>query len=412
MKLRTLLIVVALLTTTVSSIAVQSAAAETTAAPWPMFMADPSHSSRSPADTSGNPGQTVSWVPYWSTGNASILISARGTYFASTGTLLYRLSSDHTPMNRVIGNRGLLGTPALGWNDSAYVGSTDMHIYGVNGNGTMWWQYNTSAPVYSAPTIVDNRTLFVTSAGLMSFTLDGKLNWRVLQNVVSRSSPAVSATGNVYFGAENGELYAVDRNGTQLWQFRTSAPVRTSPSVDGSGNIHFGSDDGSVYCVSPAGKLLWTFATGHPVRSSVGIRSDGTSMVLTGNGSLVAIDPNGSVDWTLKLEGYNVTRSLAIDSQGNCYVGSDTTIYSVQADGKVRWTYRISTGFVGSPAITANGQVVFGSSTGLFELGHVDEGNEWVVLAAALIVPLALCGVLILAARRLLRVKNVEKKQA
>jgi outer membrane protein assembly factor BamB len=274
----------------------------------------------------------------------------------------------------------------------------------------MWWEYNTSQPVWSSPTIVQNHTLYVTSAGLMSFTLEGKLNWRVLQNVTSRSSPAVSADGTIYFGAEDGRLYAVSSNGTVLWNRSTAGAIRSSPSVDSAGNIHFGSDDGYVYCLDPNGTLIWSYETGMPVRSSIGIRADGWSMLLTGNGSLLALDQYGIQGWTLKLDGYNVTRSLAIDSQGTCYVGSDSTIYSVQPDGKVRWTYRISTGFVGSPAITRNGTVIFGSSTGLFELGHTDEGNEWIILAMALVPPLILCAFLIFTAKRLRRVKTAEKK--
>ena len=66
---------------------------------------------------------------------------------------------------------------------------------------------------------------------------------------------------------------------------------------------------------------------------------------------------------------------------------------------------------VGSPAITVNGTVAFGSSTGLFELGQVNEGNEWIVLAAVLIPPIVLCAVLIAGARRLRRGKAVEKKE-
>ncbi len=408
MKLRTLLITVALLTLTMSSIVGQSLAVGTGSAPWPMFMADPDHTSRSTVDTTANPGDAVNWASYWATGNASVVISARGTFFASSGNILYRLGSDHAAMNRYVGNDSLEGTPAVGWNDSAYVGSMDMYIYSLNGNGTIWWMYNTSAPVWSSPTIVNNNTLFITSAGLMSFTLDGKLNWRVLQNISSRSSPAVSINGNIYFGAEDGSLYAVDSNGNVLWSFKTAGAIRSSPSIDGAGNIHFGSDDGYLYCVNPNGNLLWRYNTGEPVRSSIGITNENGSMLLTGNGSLISLDRNGRLNWALKLDGFNVTRSLAIDSKGICYVGSDTTIYSVQADGRVRWTYHISTGVVGSPAIAMNGTVVFGSSTGLFELGQVDVGNEWVVLVAVLMIPLALSAVLIFTARYLRRVKTVE----
>ena len=406
MKFRTLLIVAALLTLTVSSMTGPAMAAGVGGAPWSMFMGDPSHTSRSAYDTSNDPGQAVNWVPIWATGNASVVISARGTFFASTGSVLYRMSADHNRLNRNVGNGSLMGTPAVGWNDSCYVGSLDRFIYCLDGNGTMWWEYNTSEPVLSSPTIVQNHTLYVTSAGLMSFALDGRLNWRVLQNVTSRSSPAISADGTIYFGADDGRLYAVSPNGTVLWNRSTDGAILSSPSVDEAGDIHFGSDDGYVYCLDPSGMMIWSYDTGMPVQSSVGIRADNWSMLLAGNGCLLAFDQYGKLGWTLKLDGYNVTRSLAIDSQGICYIGSDTTLYSVLPDGNVRWTYRISTGFVGSPAITRNGTVVFGSSTGLFELGHVDEGNEWIILVVVLVLPLLLCASLIFAAKRLRRVKT------
>ena len=99
---------------------------------------------------------------------------------------------------------------------------------------------------------------------------------------------------------------------------------------------------GYLYCVNPNGKYcLWRYNTGEPVRSWIGITNENGSMLLTGNGSLISLDRNGRLNWALKLDGFNVTRSLAIDSKGICYVGSDTTIYSVQADGRVRWTYHI-----------------------------------------------------------------------
>jgi outer membrane protein assembly factor BamB len=377
-----------------------------------MFMGDPGHTSRSIYNTSSNPGQVVNWSPlFWATGNTSVVISAKGTFFASTGSVLYRMTSDHIVLNRHVGNGSLVGTPAVGWNDSAYVGSLDMFIYCLDGNGPRWWEYNTSAPVWSSPTLVENRTLYVTSAGLISFNLNGNLNWRVLQNVTSRSSPAVSSTGVIYFGGDDGRLYAVAPNGVVKWSYPTGGAVRTAPSIDSEGNIHFGSDDGYVYSVNPDGTLVWSYDTGMPVRSSIGIRPDDWSMLLTGNGSLIALDQNGDLGWWLKLEGYNVTRSLAIDSQGNCYVGSDSTLYSVLEDGKVRWSYRISTGYVGSPAISKNGTVVFGSSVGLFELGHVNEGNELFVLVVVLALPLALCILLILVARRLRQVKTMEQNK-
>ena len=171
MKLRTLLIVAALLTLTVSM--------AVTTRPRPVrrpgrcSWAIRAIAAGPPYDTSGNPGQAVTWVPYWAPGNASIVISDRGRYFASIGTVLYRLSDDHTAMNRYVGN-GTLDGHARGGLERFRLCRQPGHVHlwpGRERHQMVGVQHQ--RPGLVLPHHREYHTLFVTSAGLMSFTLDG-----------------------------------------------------------------------------------------------------------------------------------------------------------------------------------------------------------------------------------------------
>jgi outer membrane protein assembly factor BamB len=60
------------------------------------------------------------------------------------------------------------------------------------------------------------------------------------------SSPAVTDSA-VYFGSNDGNVYAVDRaDGTKLWQYQTGDTVLSSPAV-ADGSVYVGSFDGNLY---------------------------------------------------------------------------------------------------------------------------------------------------------------------
>jgi outer membrane protein assembly factor BamB len=82
------------------------------------------------------------------------------------------------------------------------------------------------------------------------------------------SSPAV-ANGNVYFGSEDGEFYAVSASTGRLkWSFLVHAEVDSSPAVV-NGVVYFGAWSGEVYALNAAtGHELWASATGNSVQFS------------------------------------------------------------------------------------------------------------------------------------------------
>jgi outer membrane protein assembly factor BamB len=58
----------------------------------------------------------------------------------------------------------------------------------------------------------------------------------------------VSADGTVFFGSEDGKLYAVAPDGTLVWSFATEGSISSSPAIGPTGELVIGSRDGSVYC--------------------------------------------------------------------------------------------------------------------------------------------------------------------
>src|SRR5688500_9996938 len=91
---------------------------------------------------------------------------------------------------------------------------------------------------------------------------DATLKWRVQTEGAVRSSP-VLAGGLLYFGSNDGRLYAVEAEaGEPRWSFATGGAIRSTPAI-AEGVVVFGSDDGYVYCLTAdSGELRWRYLVG------------------------------------------------------------------------------------------------------------------------------------------------------
>ena len=67
----------------------------------------------------------------------------------------------------------------------------------------------------------------------------------------------------IYFGGDDGNVYAVDAaTGRQIWKRATNGPVPATPAV-ADGTVYIGSYDGKFYAFNAqTGALKWKFATG------------------------------------------------------------------------------------------------------------------------------------------------------
>jgi outer membrane protein assembly factor BamB len=179
----------------------------------------------------------------------------------------------------------------------------------------------------------------------------GTLKWQYVPSNGSSggtavmSSPAIGADRTIYFGASNGNIYALDPAGSLKWEYGTARSIQSSPAVGPDGAVYIGSDDGNVYALNPDGSLKWKSQMGFSVTSSPAIGRDGTVYV-TGL-SVSALDPTtGVLKWQFQSPRNSGTHgSPAVGADGTIYVVADdcgysgcaTWLYALNPDGTVKW---------------------------------------------------------------------------
>ncbi len=209
------------------------------------------------------------------------------------------------------------------------------------------------------------------------------------------SSPAVIG-GRVYFGSDDGALYAVDsQTGEQVWRYQTEGEVRSSPAVVGD-LVYFGSYDGGFYALhAESGELVWRFhTTGERRWRAAGLDwmtpadqvhtdpwdfflsspvvADGVVYFGTGKGRLYALDGRtGDERWVFETGDTVHSSPAVVDS--TVYVGNmESRLYAVDvATGQARWYFQAGVdldaynqhGLQSSPAV-ANGVVYIGGRDG------------------------------------------------
>jgi outer membrane protein assembly factor BamB len=235
------------------------------------------------------------------------------------------------------------------------------------------------------------------------------LKWTFATGGAIVSSPAV-AGGAVYFGSNDGNLYAVDAaSGKLRWKFDAHGQVKSSPAV-ADGVVYAVSLDGSLYAVDAAnGKQLWSFATEgeHRFTKAGNLGSfpptevvpdpwdfylsspavvDGAVYFGGGDGKVYAVDASsGTLKWKFKTG--DVVHSSPAVSGGIVYIGSwDTYFYALDAaTGALKWKFKtgeddkihLMTGIPGSAAV-ADGSVYFGCrDANFYALDAVTGALKW-----------------------------------
>ena len=195
------------------------------------------------------------------------------------------------------------------------------------------------------------------------------------------SSPAV-ADGVVYFGSNDGFVYALDtKSGHPLWRFKTGGPVMASPTPDGQ-YLYVLSDDGFLYRLERrSGKAVWQFDThgggvartiSGPGRApydrlaSAAAVANGVVYVGSADNRLYAVDAeSGREKWSFQTQG--AVRSTPAIADGRIFFGSyDHYVYAVEAEtGALLWKHDAIEPVVSSP-LAANGAVYVGSRSSDF----------------------------------------------
>ncbi len=173
------------------------------------------------------------------------------------------------------------------------------------------------------------------------------------------------------YTAENGAL-----DDTELWSFEAPAAIKSSPAIV-DGMVYFGADDGYIYAVNEAtGKHAWNCSlSSNAITTSPAVAEGKVFVGIDRN--LIALDAvSGELLWNASIgtSGSATSPTIADDT---VYVGVGNQMYAfsvTQPNGEIRWTYTAEA-TISSPAAVADGKVYF-AATNLFVLNAETNSSE------------------------------------
>lgn len=235
------------------------------------------------------------------------------------------------------------------------------------------WTFKTGAPIWSSPDVADGNVYFGSNDGYV-YALEiqsGTERWRAQTGGPVYGSPAASGDA-VYVLSDDGFLYKLERvNGKAVWRFDTHGGsikrvnyerLASRPAVSG-GLVYVGSADGNLYAVdADKGTERWHFETGGPVRSDPAV-ADGRVFFGSMDDYVYAVDAStGALRWQYDTLKPVVSSPLVAD--GTVYVGSrSANLFAFEAaTGRVKWRKFYWTSWVESSARLRDGVLYVGSS--------------------------------------------------
>jgi len=292
-----------------------------------------------------------------------------------------------------------------------YFGSDDNNVYAVDASsGRQIWKFTTRGPVPCSPAVAAGLVYFVSYDGHFYAVeaATGRLRWKFATGGERRfeakgihgmqpktqtiadpydvylSSPVV-ASGAVYFGSGDGNVYALDAaTGDLRWKFTTGDVVHASPAID-SGTLYVGSWDSYFYAIDAAsGKEKWRFHGGEDpvIHNQVGFQSSPTiadGVVYTGcrDSNLYAIDAaTGKEKWRFYNNGSWVIVSPTVVNGKVVFATSDSSLFHIAdaATGKPVLQQDTTAYVFSSPAV-AGGVAYYGVLNGTFQARDLNDGK-------------------------------------
>ena|GEM_PF-3215974 len=249
--------------------------------------------------------------------------------------------------------------------------------------GDIIWKFKADGSIYSCPAIDANWSreaiYFGSDDGyLYALSLDSLFKWKYKTNDWVHTSPAVDSYGTIYVGSDDGYLYAINPDGTIKWKHPVNGWVRSSPALDYP-TVYVATKNGEVYAIRmDDGTRKWKVQLGDAVYSSPAIGNYGKIYIGCNDGYLYALDDwDGKEIWTFKTNGA-IYSSPAIGSDGTIYVGSDDgSIYAIRSDGTLKWQVQTDDWVRSSPVIGSDGTVYVGSDDGYLYAINSDGTIKW-----------------------------------
>lgn len=148
---------------------------------------------------------------------------------------------------------------AVAGDGTAILGTNDGFEYGVSASGRQLWKHATHSPSFSSPAVTSSGTAYygdnggtmtiaAAATGMVTRSLDAQPGVSTPE-VNIWTAPLVDSAGDVYYGTNGGEIYGYSRRGSQLFAIHTGRTVDSYPALSATGDLLIGSDNGYLYSI-------------------------------------------------------------------------------------------------------------------------------------------------------------------
>ncbi|MEW6277523.1 MAG: PQQ-binding-like beta-propeller repeat protein [Candidatus Eremiobacterota bacterium] len=244
------------------------------------------------------------------------------------------------PSGQVVWERSLgyggLGEPTVGPDGTIYVGSLANQVVAFDPRGELLWTSPTEGAVQTRPAVGPDGTVYARDnrGNVMALDpRDGKPRWTletqgydggpiavhpdgfvvvtdwkdvkfvdaaggglirsVPANTGREAGPAIGPDGTIYLAGWDGNLTALNPDGTRKWVVHAEVGLATTPRLAADGTIVSRGHDRRILAFHPEGRLLWQSPTyqynGASIMSEPAVAPDGTVYAGNQNSTLVAL---------------------------------------------------------------------------------------------------------------------------
>lgn len=284
----------------------------------------------------------------------------------------------------------------------AFVGGLDGSLHALEArSGNQLWSHPAGSPVVAGPAVRRGKVYFGTQAGQVlclpvaasGRAIPRKPLWTFAAGSPVASTPLLTDKGLVFFGCEDGTMYALDAAaGELMWSQQISSATLTrgtwgpyavsQASKNGQagsmpGAIIVGATNGRLYAVDEqTGALAWALHTGAPITGAAAVIGS-TAYTCNSGGRLFALSiADGRVLWERNV-GAEVIADVVAAGQMLLVVGTDGQVQAYAVDDGRRFWRRAMSGPVSiAPAVVDDTIAYVASDDGIVRALALDTGRE------------------------------------
>lgn len=268
--------------------------------------------------------------------------------------------------------------------DQTSTGAFDVKLFAYDtSDGTQRWTFDVTAKmnelnpgggasmVYTSPAVGPNGDVYIVvrdlkpanaahprALFLFAVGSDGRMKWayKATDSNVYAVTPAIDASGNIYFGHRGKKLIVLSPTGSVIKEISLDVEVLSGLSLSKDGIIYFGSSKNTGYFgydfASGTQKFVYQKDLGATALkgNSYTVGANGTIYTvaeLTTGGAVIALNPDGTEKWIYHTQGAIINGGVAIGADGTLYANGGKAIdgeisagvIALNADGSLKWHY-------------------------------------------------------------------------